>query len=111
MLGRKAEPSLQAISQTIVRIQSSDAKREMFPGCSVRNLDRFDAPGLEEYCLDGRANRLYKPFSVRHLDRFDAPGLEKSCLDGRANRLYKPLYRRQVVVLNRPCRELLSLLV
>ena len=36
------------ISQTIVRIQSNQAKREFFPGFSVRHLDRFDAPDLEE---------------------------------------------------------------
>ena len=52
------------ISQTIFRIQSNQAKREIFPGFSVRHLDRFDAPGLEEYCLDGRANRLYKPHAA-----------------------------------------------
>ena len=40
------------ISQTIFRIQSNQAKREMFPGFPVRHLDRFDAPGLEKYCLD-----------------------------------------------------------
>ena len=49
------------ISQTIFRIQSNQAKRKMFPGFPVRHLDRFDAPGLEKYCLDGKANRLYKP--------------------------------------------------
>ena len=32
------------ISQTIVMIQSNQAKREFFPGFSVRHLDRFDAP-------------------------------------------------------------------
>ena len=50
------------ISQTIFRIQSNQAKRKMFPGFSVRHLDRFNAPGLEKYCLDGTANRLYKPY-------------------------------------------------
>ena len=49
------------ISQTILRTQSNQAKRDFFPGFPVRHLDRFDAPGLEKYCLDGRANRLYKP--------------------------------------------------
>ena len=52
------------ISQTILRIQSNQAKREIFPGLSVRHLDRFDAPGLEKYCLDGRTYRLYKQFMV-----------------------------------------------
>ena len=32
------------ISQTIVRIQSNQATRKIFPGFSVRHLDRFDAP-------------------------------------------------------------------
>ena len=54
------EQTDERISQTIVRIQSNQAKRDLFPGFSVSHLDRFDAPGLEEYCLDGRANRLYK---------------------------------------------------
>ena len=36
------------ISQTIFRIQNNQAKRDFFPGLSVRHLDRFDAPGLEE---------------------------------------------------------------
>ena len=49
------------ISQTIFRIQSNQAKREFFPGFSVRHLGRLDAPGLEKYCLDGKQNRLYKP--------------------------------------------------
>ena len=52
------------ISQTIVRIQSNQATREIFPGFSVSHLDRFDAPGLEEYCLDGGASRLYKPHAA-----------------------------------------------
>ena len=38
------EQTDERISQTIVRIQSSEAKREFFPGFSVRHLDRFDAP-------------------------------------------------------------------
>ena len=33
----------------------------------VRHLDRVDAPGLEEYCLDGRHIRLYKPLAVPEL--------------------------------------------
>ena len=49
------------ISQTIVKIQSREAKREILPGMFVRHLGRFDAPGLEKYCLDGRHIRLYKP--------------------------------------------------
>ena len=32
------------ISQTIVRIQSNQAKREFFPGIPVGHLDRLDAP-------------------------------------------------------------------
>ena len=48
------------ISQTIFRIQSNQAKRYFFPEFSVSHLDRFDAPGLEKYCLDGKQNRLYK---------------------------------------------------
>ena len=35
------------ISQTIVGIQSNQAKRKIFPGFSVNHVDRFDAPGLE----------------------------------------------------------------
>ena len=57
------------ISQTIFRIQSNQAKREMFPGFSVRHLDRFDAPGLEKHCLDGRHIRLYKPVAIRGRSR------------------------------------------
>ena len=41
------EQTDERISQTIVRIQSNQAKREMFPGFSLSDLDRFDAPGLE----------------------------------------------------------------
>ena len=52
------------ISQTILRIHSNQAKRYFFPGLSVHHLDRFDAPGLEEYCLDGRHIRLYKPHAA-----------------------------------------------
>ena len=55
------EQTDERISQTIFRIQSNQAKRDMFPGFSVNHLGRFDAPGLEEYCLDGRQIRLYKP--------------------------------------------------
>ena len=49
------------ISQTIFKHQSSEAKRRIFPGFSVRHRSAFDAPGLEEYCSDGKAYRLYKP--------------------------------------------------
>ena len=38
------EQTDERISQTIVRIQSNQAKREIFPGLSVSHLDRFDAP-------------------------------------------------------------------
>ena len=47
------------ISQTIFRILSNLAKRDLFPGFPARHLDRFDAPGEEQYCLG--QNRLYKP--------------------------------------------------
>ena len=42
-------------SKTIVRIQSSDHKRGIFPGFPARQVDCLDAPGLEQYCLDGKA--------------------------------------------------------
>ena len=48
-------------AQMIVRIPTNQVKRDFFPGLPVSHLGRFDALGLEEYCLDGRANRLYKP--------------------------------------------------
>ena len=38
------EQTDERISQTIVRIQSNQAKRDFFPGFSVRHLDRVDAP-------------------------------------------------------------------
>ena len=38
------EQTDERISQTIVRIQSNQTKREFVPGFSVRHLDRFDAP-------------------------------------------------------------------
>ena len=47
------------ISQTIVRIQNYDRKRQIFPGIPVRHRSAFDTPGLEQTCL--RQNRLYKP--------------------------------------------------
>ena len=56
------EQTDERISQTIARIQSNQAKREFFPGFSVRHLDRFDAPAEEQYCL--RQNRLYKPHTA-----------------------------------------------
>ena len=55
------EQTDERISQTIVRIQSNQAKREMFPEIYVRHLGCFDAPGREKYCLDGTPIRLYKP--------------------------------------------------
>ena len=45
------EQTDERISQTIVRIQSSEAKREIFPGFSVRHLDRFDAPAENSIAL------------------------------------------------------------
>ena len=56
------EQTDERISQTIVKIQSSQAKRRIFPGFSVRHFDRFDAPAEEQYCL--RQNRLYKPHTA-----------------------------------------------
>ena len=53
-------------SKTIVRIQSSEAKRRIFPGIPVRHRSAFDTPGLEENCL--RQNRLYKPHCIRKGD-------------------------------------------
>ena len=50
------------IPQTIVRIQSYDRKRLIFPGSSVRHRSAFDTPGLEQTCLDGKQIRLYNPF-------------------------------------------------
>ena len=41
------EQTDERISQTIVRIQSNQAKREFFPGIPVSQLDRFDAPAEE----------------------------------------------------------------
>ena len=56
------EQTDERISQTILRIQSNQAKRELFPGFPVRHFDRFDAPAEEQYCL--RQNRLYKPHTA-----------------------------------------------
>ena len=50
------EQTDERISQTIFGIQSCDAKRRIFPGISVRHRSGFDAPGLEEYCLEGTTN-------------------------------------------------------
>ena len=55
------EQTDERISQTIFSIPSNQAKRDFFPGFPVRHLDRFDAPAGEQYCLDGRQIRLYKP--------------------------------------------------
>ena len=56
------EQTDERISQTIVRMQSNEAKREFFPGFSVRHIGRFDAPAEEQYCLG--QNRLYKPHTA-----------------------------------------------
>ena len=52
------------ISQTIVGIQSNQAKREFFPGFSVRHLARFDAPAEKSIAWTGKQNRLYKPHAA-----------------------------------------------
>ena len=45
------EQTDERISQTIVWIQSNQAKRAIFPGFSVRHLDRFDAPAENSIAL------------------------------------------------------------
>ena len=45
------EQTDERISQTIFRIQSNQAKREIIPGFSVRHLDRFDAPAENSIAL------------------------------------------------------------
>jgi hypothetical protein len=45
------EQTDERILQTIVRIQSNQAKRNFFPGFSVRHLDRFDAPAENNIAL------------------------------------------------------------
>ena len=45
------EQTDERISQTIVRIQSNQAKRDFFPGFPVRHLDRFDAPAENSIAL------------------------------------------------------------
>ena len=59
------------ISQTIVRIQSREAKRHVFPGFFGLQVDRHlgPPPGLaEEYCLTVKHYRLYKPY-IRNVER------------------------------------------
>ena len=45
------EQADERISQTIVGIQSNQAKRKLFPWFSVRHLDRFDAPAENSIAL------------------------------------------------------------
>ena len=79
---------------------------KLFPGTSVRHLDRFDAPGLEKYCLDGRQIRLYKPYTslqamfvgvlngatcMRAVNRSTMVSARRACRDGFTNKnIIKP---------------------
>ena len=47
------EQTDERISQTIVGIQSSEAKRGFFPGLPVRHLDRSDAPAEKNIAWTG----------------------------------------------------------
>ena len=57
------EQTDERISQTIVRIQSNQAKRESFPGIPVRHLDRFDAPAENSIALAEDVHARGKPFN------------------------------------------------